>query len=400
MTIGLSLLVRAIQRCPSPILIPRSPPYPHTPMNERFPSVDVRTSALLLGILLLGCSDAVADDFLYVSVAGERRIAVHRIGHVDGGLVHRADAATGGEPGALTVDPKRRFLFASIRSTGNLASYQIDESSGKLSYLSNVPAGEDPAYLSTDRTGRFLFTAYYRAAKVTVHAISDDGVLSQKPHQSIETADKAHAIVADRSNRFVFVPHTGPNTIFQFKFDVDAGLLARNAAPKRTTPNGTGPRHLTFHPTKDIAYVVNEQAGSITGYMLDSKTGTLEPFQTVSTLPEGFTGINSTAEIKTHPAGKFLYASNRGHDSIACFELDAEGKMTTAGQVHTERTPRSFDLTSDGRFLFAAGEASGKVAAYRLDPDNGRPTLLKIYDVGRQPWWVMAVDLPGSLDAI
>jgi 6-phosphogluconolactonase len=326
-----------------------------------------------------------------VSLAAERRIAVYTI-DAQGGLVHRADMATGGEPGALAVDPTSSFLFASIRSTGYLASYRIDGLTGKLSYVSTVPAGDDPAYVSTDRKGQFLFTAYYVAAKVTVHAIADDGVLSQKPLQTIETAEKAHAIVADPSNRFVFVPHTGANAIFQFTFDADAGRLTANAVPKLTTPGGTGPRHLVFHPTHAIAYVVNEQGGSVTGCTLDEKIGTLKPFQTVSTLPEDFTGMNATAEIKIHPSGKFLYASNRGRDSIAVFALDDDGELTAAGRVHTERTPRSFDLTRDGRFLFAAGEASGKVAAYRIDQDVGRPVLLKTYDVGRQPWWVMAVD--------
>ncbi|HEV3022755.1 MAG TPA: lactonase family protein [Pirellulales bacterium] len=352
-------------------------------------------SHALLFTLLLTCPDALADDYLYVSVAGERRIAVYTI-DAQGGLVRRADMATGGEPGALAVEPTRYFLFASIRSTGYLASYRIDGLTGKLSFVSTVTAGDDPAYLSTDRKGQFLLTAYYKAAKVTTHSIAVDGVLSPNALQTIETAEKAHAIVADPSNRFVFVPHTGANAIFQFTFDADAGRLTANAVPKLATPGGTGPRHLAFHPTKAIAYVVNEQGGSVTGFTLDEKTGTLKPIQTVSTLPEGFTGANATAEIKIHPSGKFLYASNRGRDSIACFALDDDGKLTAAGQVHTERTPRSFDLTRDGGFLFAAGEASGKVAAYRIDQDEGRPVLLKTYDVGRQPWWVMAVDFPGA----
>ena len=133
----------------------------------------------------------------------------------------------------------------------------------------------------------------------------------------------------------------------------------------------------------------------MTAYALDPKGGTLRPLQTVSTLPEDFRGTNACAEIKIHPSGRFVYTSNRGHDSIACFKVDArDGKLTALGQEPTEKTPRSFDLDPEGRFLYAAGEASGKVAAYRVDPTSGALQRFATYEVGRQPWWVLAVRLP------
>jgi 6-phosphogluconolactonase len=209
--------------------------------------------------------------------------------------------------------------------------------------------------------------------------------------QSITTADKAHAILADPSNRFVFVPHTGPNAIFQFTFQPAGKLLSANAFPKLLTPANTGPRHLVFHPKKSIVYVVNEQGSSVTAYTMDSRAGTLRPFQTVSTLPRGFAGSNACAEIKVHPTGKFLYASNRGHDSIACFALDPkDGKLVALEQVATEKTPRSFDLDGTGTILLAAGESSGKVAVYRI-ARNGKLRRLATQTVGKQPWWVMIV---------
>jgi 6-phosphogluconolactonase len=358
----------------------------YTPMKPFF----------ILAAVLLPCGDALAASYLYLSVAGEQKIAIYAIDPVQGTLIHRTDIVTNGEPGALTFDPGRRHLFAAIRSTGELASFRIDHTSGVVTHVNTVPAGDDPAHISTDQAGRLLLTAYYRAAKVTVHTIAADGSLSEEPLQTVETADKAHAVLADPTNRFVFVPHTGPNTIFQFTFQAKTGRLAANAVPKVTTPEGTGPRHLVFHPTKQIVYVVNEQGGSVTGYALDPKASTLAPFQTASTLPVGFNGTNATAEIKIHPTAKFLYASNRGHDSIACFILDDEGKLTVAGQVPTEKTPRSFDIDPRGEFLYSAGESSGKVAAYRIDEKNGRSEWLRSYTVGKQPWWVMAVDLPGT----
>jgi 6-phosphogluconolactonase len=181
--------------------------------------------------------------------------------------------------------------------------------------------------------------------------------------------------------------------IFQFAFDAANGRLTANTPAKLLTPKGTGPRHLVFHPSRPVAYVANEQGGSVTSYQFDAKAGTLQPLQTVSTLPADFRGTNACAEIRVHPSGKFLYVSNRGHDSIACFALDGQGKVAALGQEPTEKTPRSFDLDPSGKYLLAAGESSGKLAAYRVDGTSGRLTRQETYEVGRMPWWVLAVEL-------
>jgi 6-phosphogluconolactonase len=349
-----------------------------------------------IALLLTSWASAFADTALYISVAGEQKIAVYRMDPAEGRLTLRATTATAGEPGALAVDPHRRFLFASLRSTGQLASFRIDPGTGKLTHLSTVPAGADPAHLSSDRHGHFLLTAYYQAGKVTVHAIDRSGNLSARPLHTVGTAEKAHAILADPSNRFVFVPHTGPDRIFQFTFQARTGKLTPNTVPQLVTPKGTGPRHIAFHPSRDLAYVDNEQGSSVTLYRLDGKAGTLAAVQTLSTLPRGFKGANACAELKVHPGARFLYVSNRGHDSIACFTLGGDGRMAAPGQVATEKTPRSFDLDPAGQYLYAAGEASGKVAAYRIDPRTGALKRLATYSAGKQPWWVMAVELPAQ----
>jgi 6-phosphogluconolactonase len=352
-------------------------------------------SLTYLFVLCLLSTAIRADTVVYVAVAAEKKIVHYGMTAGDGKLTRIDETVLDGEPGALTTDPKQRFLFSSLRAEGKLASFRIDPRSGKLTHLNTVPAGPDPAHLSTDREGRYLLCAYYVAAKVTVHRIAEDGTLEATPRQSINTADKAHAIVLDPSNRFAFVPHTGPNAIFQFTFDAERGELKPATAAKLTTPKNTGPRHLVFHPAKDIAYVDNEQGGSVTVYRLDSKGGTLQPFQTIATLPPTFIGTNACAEIKIHPSGRFVYTSNRGHDSIACFKVDPrDGRLTALGQEPTEKTPRSFDLDPEGRFLYAAGEASGKVAAYRVDPTTGALQRFATYEVGRRPWWVLAVRLP------
>jgi 6-phosphogluconolactonase len=349
----------------------------------------------IIAVALLTAHASVrGDTFVYVSIAAEKRIAVYRLDNETGKLTHRSDCKIeDGEPGALTVDPDKRFLLAAIRSTGKLASFHIEHATGRLTHLNTVPAGPDPAQLATDRSGRYLLTAYYVAAKVTIHALGKDGRLSDRPLQSIATAEKAHAIVPDPSNRFVFVPHTGPDVIFQFRFDARTGRLSANEPAKLPTPKGTGPRHLVFHPSKPIAYVANEQGGSVTAYALDPKAGTLKPLQTVSTLPAEFRGTNACAEIRVHPSGKFLYVANRGHDSIAAFTLADDGRVSALGQEPTEKTPRSFDLDPSGKYLFAAGESSGKLAAYGIDTSSGQLKRRETCEDGKMPWWVLAVDL-------
>jgi 6-phosphogluconolactonase len=348
----------------------------------------------MLCLTLVMAALAGGTTVVYVSVAGEKRVAVYRMDDGTGELTHRGDVKLDGEPGALVVSPDRRFLFAALRSTGKLASFRIDPKAGTLTHLGTVPAGPDPAHISTDARGRYLLAAYYVDAKVTVHAIDKDGSLGEKPLQSIPTAEKAHAIVADPSDRFVFVPHTGPDVIFQFTFDAKTGRLSANTPAKLATPRKSGPRHLVFHPSKPIAYVDNEQGSSVTAYALDTKAGTLKPLGTASTLPGEFKGTNACAEIRIHPTGRFVYASNRGHDSIAAFAVGEDGKLSALGQTATEKTPRSFDIDPSGRFLFAAGESSGKLAAYRLDPKTGALKRSATYEAGKTPWWVLAVDLP------
>ncbi len=343
--------------------------------------------------LLLFAAPAFADTFVYVSLASEKKIAIYKMGPKHGKLTLVAHAPLDGEPGALTTDPAKRFLFAALRAEGKLTALRIDGATGKLTPINTVPAGADPAQISTDRTGKFLLAAYYVAGKVTVHAIAKDGSLSKAPVQSLSTADKAHAIVPDRTNRWVFVPHTGPNVTFQFAFDAKTGKLTPNAVPTLKAPPKTGPRHLVFHPSKEIAYVVNEQGGSVTTYALDVKAGTLKPVQTISTLPPRYKGTNACAEVRLDPTGRLLYASNRGHDSIACFAIEKDGLLRALDRVPTEKNPRSFDLSPDGGFLYAAGESSGKLAAYRIDGTTGMLTRIATYEVGKQPWWVMAVRL-------
>jgi 6-phosphogluconolactonase len=367
--------------------------------------MSMKYGALLAALLCV--ANAFAADIVYVSVAGENRIALFKIDDANGTLSPAGSTATSAEPGALTTDSNKRFLFAALRSSGELAAFRIDPVNGKLTHINTVPAGADPAQISTDKEGKFLLTAYYVAGQVTVHDIGSDGSLSKKPRQTIKTKEKAHSIVLSPSGWAALVPHTGPNVIYTFKWYQTLGKLLEDSQYEYKTPNNTGPRHVVFHPTLikrgidsewETAYVANEQGGSVTMYKVEIAALfgkiILSPKETISTLPADFRGTNACAEIRLHPSNRFLYVSNRGHDSIAAFQVDKEtGRLTSLGQTPTEKTPRSFDVSPSGKFLYAAGESSGRLAAYRIDETSGKLQRSATYEVGAKPWWVMTVRL-------
>ncbi|MEO1994973.1 MAG: lactonase family protein [Planctomycetaceae bacterium] len=350
-------------------------------------------NVVLMTILLSTAPLAArATTYVYVSVTGEKRIAVYELDHDTGKLSIVADVAVQGQPGPLAIDPQHRFVFAAVRSANRFATYRFLKDSGKLEPVTVSEPRGSAAYLSTDQTGRFLFSAHYGEGKIGVHPIDDGGKLGEPVWT--ETADKAHSILIDKSNRFVFVPHTGPNAVFQFVFDAESGKLSPNEEPQVSPDEGQGPRHVFFHPTLDVVYTVNEQGGSVTGWKLDREQGRLMKFQTASTLPADFQEKNSCSDIEITPSGRFLFASNRGHDSIASFAIDPKtGKLSPLRQTQTEKTPRQFNIDPSGEFLIVAGQGNGRLSVYRINPKTGRLNLQGGYAVGGRPSWVLAVSV-------
>jgi len=337
-----------------------------------------------------------ADTFVYVSLAPEQKIQVFRLDTKDGKLTPVDALAVEGAPGALAVDPQKKFLFASLRTNSTLASFKIDPATGKLKPIGTaaLPKGENAASVGTDRTGRWLLSASYAAGKTVVHKLGDDGTIQTPAVQTAETTKTAHCIALDPSNRFLFVPHVAPNAVYQFRFDAATGKLTE-AGKAPGGKDKSGPRHLAFHPTQPLAFTSDESGSSITAYRFDAADG-LKPAQTLSTLPADFQGKNSTAEVKVHPNGKFVWVSNRGHDSLAGFAIDGTGKLAPLGQTPTEKTPRSFDVDPDGRFVFGAGEGSGKLAVYQVDLESGKLSRLHTLDVGKSLSWVQVVKFDGK----
>lgn len=334
--------------------------------------------------------------YLYATLAGENKLTIFEMDPETADLRDRREVRLSGGPGPIGVDPAQRFMYVGVRSTRELASFEIDHASGALRPLNSVDLDADPCYMATDRRGRYLLSAYYAAGKVTVHGIESDGSLRPEAVQDLPTAEKAHCIQTDASNRFVFVPHVMPaNAIFQFRFDESTGKLSPNDPPKATPPEGAGPRHFCFHPKASFVYADNEQASSVTSYRFDEDNGALEARQTVSTLPEGFIGQNSNAQLHISPDGRFLYASNRGHNSIAGFALDASGRIRSIGRFPAPPIPRAFNLDPEGRHLFAAGLDSGEMATYRIDGETGALEHLRTTTLGDQPMWILVLNLKG-----
>ena len=286
--------------------------------------------------------------YMYVALQADDNISVINIDPQTGKLSPQVEVSVPGGPFTLAISPDRKFLYAGCRDTPQISSFQITQADGSLTQNGTVSLEPWPVYINTDRKGRFVLSAYYQGAHVGVHPIGDDGSVGGPPIEWLETATGAHAMQTDPTNSYAFVPHiagNGPNAIFQYRFDENTGRLTPNSPAKVEPEEFLGPRHFCFHPSLDILYFSNEQDCSVTGYRLDTADGTLSAFQTITTLPEGYSERNTCSQIQISGSGRFLYAPNRGHDSIACYSLDTStGELTAIGIVDSEPRPNALSL--------------------------------------------------------
>jgi 6-phosphogluconolactonase len=291
------------------------------------------------------------------------------------------------------VHPNHRFLYA-VNEVGNyqgeksgaVSAFAIDRASGKLTLLNQVASkGADPCYITVDKTGKFVLVANYSGGSVAVFPVLEDGRLGDasafvqhKGHGSNperQEGPHAHSIDLSSENRFAIVDDLGLDETLVYKFDSAKGSLTPNDPPFAKADPGAGPRHFAFAPNGKFAYVINEMGSSVSALSFDGTAGVLRPLQTISTLPKGFVKPNDDAEIEVHPSGKFLYASNRGHDSIAVFAIDAKGTLTLIENVPTKgQTPRSFEIDPTGKLLLAENEKSDNIVVFRIDGKTGRLT--------------------------
>ena len=345
--------------------------------------------------------------YMYVSLQEDDKLSVFTIDAETGKLTPKADMPMP-SPSVLGISPDQNTLYVSHRTGPEISSHRIDQGTGGLTQNGAATPEAAPTYLFPDRKGKYLLTAYYQSGYAAVHPIGDDGAVGEPPIEWLAADLGAHAIQTDPSNRFVFVPciarlfdnvlaplndQLGANAIFQFKFDENTGRLTPNSPARLEAEKFLGPRYLCFHPSLDVAYFSNEQGGSVTGYHLDTSTGTLAAFQTITTLPDGYSGRNTCSQIQITSSGKFLYVPNRGHHSIAGFSIDATGRLTALGQVPTEVMPVAFSLDPQDRFLFAVGQESRRIASYGINGDTGELTALETYAVGNRPMHMLVTSL-------
>jgi 6-phosphogluconolactonase len=324
-----------------------------------------------------------------------------------GVYVSRLDIATGAlsapelaaettSPSYLAIHPTGNFLYAANevrtfagKETGSISAFAIDRTTGKLTALNQESAmGRGPVYVVVDKTGRNVLVSNYGGGSVAALPLGTDGTLKpasafiQHTGSSInpqrQQGPRAHSINLDPGNRFAYAADLGLDKVLIYRFDADKGSLTANDPPFAAVQPGAGPRHFAFHPKGRFAYVINEIDVTLTAFSSDPERGGLTAIQTLSTLPPGQTVATgySTADVQVHPSGRFLYGSNRGHDSIVVFAIDEKtGRLTYVQNEPTQgSTPRGFGIDPTGTYLLAANQRSDSVVVFRIDQQTGRLT--------------------------
>lgn len=298
-------------------------------------------------------------------------------------------AAEAARPSFLAIHPRRPLLYAvgevadfQGRKTGVVRAFAI-EASGKLRLLNEQPSGgAGPCHVAVEPGGRCVLVANYAGGSVASLPIEEDGRLKSPgsvvqhqgrgPNPRRQEGPHAHSINVDPTGRFALAPDLGCDKVFVYRLEAAAGRLVPHDPPAVTLAPGAGPRHLAFHPNGQFAYVINELNSTVTALAYDGAAGRLQVLSSVSTLPPDFSGSNTTADIHVHPSGKFLYGSNRGHDSIALFAIAGDGTLRPLGHQSTRgKTPRNFALDPSGQYLLAANQDSDTVALFRIDAQTG-----------------------------
>jgi 6-phosphogluconolactonase len=316
----------------------------------------------------------------------------------DGIHVYRADPATGAwthiqhigdliNPSYLASSHDQRFLYSVHGDEDYATAFALDPATGQAKLLNRAATGgKNGVREAVDPSGKFLVMANYASGNVAVLPIAPDGSLKDQhqlvqlpgepgPHKIEQTSSHPHDIVFDPSGRFVLVPDKGLDRVFVFRFDAATGRLAPTDQGSVKSRPGAGSRHLAFHPKLPIVWVLNELDSTIATYRFDTERGSLTALQVMSTVPPDFTGYSTTAEIAVSPDGRFVYGSNRGHDSVTIFAASPEGLLSVVGWQPTQGSgPRFIGLDPAGHFLNAANEQGDTVVTFRVDGSSGKLT--------------------------
>lgn len=339
----------------------------------------------------------MANFFVYVGpYTGPKSqgIYVYKYESATGRLTPLGLAAESTNPSYLAIHPNHRFVYAANeignfagQKSGGVSAFAMDGKTGKLTLLNEVASGGvDPCHLMVDKTGKYVLVANYTSGSVAAFPILADGRLGkassfvQHTGHSInperQQGPHAHCILPSPDNRFVLAADLGADRVVVYRFDAALGKLTPNNPPYAEVKAGSGPRHLAFHPNGKFLYVNSEMGNIVTVFSYDAAHGTLKELQTIPTLPKDFKGQSTTAEIAVHPSGRFLYCSNRGHESIAVYAIDpVKGTLTLVEIVSSGgKEPRSFELDPSGHYLISANQNSDNLTVFHLDVNTGRLT--------------------------
>jgi 6-phosphogluconolactonase len=369
----------------------------------RIPRYSLRSVALLLALIVSTLLAAAAEKpgkyLFYVGTYTEdgsksKGIYAYRFDASTSEITPLGLAAETANPSFVAPHPNGRFLYA-VNEVGNykgpnsggVSAFSIDHATGKLTFLNEVSSrGADPCYIIVDKTGKYVLVANYTGGSIAVFPVLADGKLGEASafvqHAGHGTDPKrqegphAHSIDLSPDGTFAMVDDLGLDELLVYKFDGGKGSLTPNDPPFAKLDAGAGPRHFVLRPDGKFAYVVAEMGHTVTVFSNDATSGKLQSLQTVTTLPKDFKGRNDDAEIQVHPSGKFLYASNRGDDSIAIYAIDgSKGTLTQVGIVPTGgKEPRSFEIDPTGTLLFAENQKSDTIVIFRIDAKTGNLT--------------------------
>ncbi|HME00351.1 MAG TPA: lactonase family protein [Terriglobia bacterium] len=364
------------------------------------PTVVVATIALLLITPgARGADNKVAKGQYWVYVGTytgpkSKGVYAYRFDASTGQLVSRGLVAESVNPSFLAVDPSRRFLYAvnevadyQGRKSGGVSAFAINPHTGALTFLNEVASGgPGPCHVSLDKTGKYVLVANYDGGSVAAFPrlahgrLGEASAFIQHTGHSVnpqrQQGPHAHCILTSPDNRFALAADLGLDQLLVYRFDPAHGTLAPHDPPFAKADPGAGPRHFAFHPSGRFAYLINEIGSSVTAFSYDEGKGALHKLQTISTLPKDFKGANDCAEIAVSGDGRFLYGSNRGHNSIAVFAIETlNGTLTPVEFVSTQgKTPRNFAIDPTGAYLFAANQDSDTIVVFHIDPNTGRLT--------------------------
>jgi 6-phosphogluconolactonase len=330
----------------------------------------------------------------YTAKTNSKGIYAYRFDSDKGQLTPIGVAAETADPSFLAVHPNGKFLYA-VNEIGNfnggvggaVSAFAIDAKTGGLKFLNQVPTrGAGPCYISLDKSGNFVLVANYDGGSIDSFPVQFDGSLGTTsgfvqhsgsgPNKERQEGPHAHWIGTSPDNRFALAVDLGLDQVIVYGFDSSKGIFTPMLSGFAKVKPGAGPRHLAFYPNGKFAYVLSEMESSVTVFSYQAKNGTFTSLQTISALPKDYSGTKEAAEIAVHPSGKFLYTSNRGHDSIAVFAIDEKkGTLKSLGQVLTGgKTPRHFAIDPTGTYLLAENQESDNIVIFHIDPATGSLT--------------------------